>query len=299
MRVLLALLVITGVAAADTARRKTSPDRYTRAASEAFAAALEADQKGDTKAATGLYEKALSISPHPSTAYNIADIERRRGDVRRATRFFEMYLALAPQAPDRREVEAWIAQLSKTPGIAFLTTAAASDPRAIELTRAYVLFDGEIVRRPGTALASHPKSPTIQGLSIEMPSGDHHVDVVTSITHGQTTCRVIPNEVTFCTAIAPPRVDGSVILSGEDDAMRVYRNMTDRYADSLLNKRIVLPAGRTRMYVRDHYDFECPALDVDVPAGGDVAYVFLAPQENNSVERCRKFKVKRHLLELD
>ena len=72
---LLLLAVLTGTAAAEeAAKRKTAPDKFTKAAGEAFVAATAADQKGDLPTALGLYQKAFAISPHPSTMFNIADV---------------------------------------------------------------------------------------------------------------------------------------------------------------------------------------------------------------------------------
>jgi len=111
----------------DTAKRKATPDKFAKAAGEAFRDAVAADKAGDLRTALGLYQKAYGISPHPSTVYNIADVQRRLLLYADALKSYETYLALLPSADDRKDIEAILDALSKMPGTLHLVTAGASE----------------------------------------------------------------------------------------------------------------------------------------------------------------------------
>ena len=294
MRTALAIvLALVGVAGADDAKRKKTPDKFARAAGEAFTAAVEADQKGDLPTALGLYTKAFTISPHPATAYNIADVHRRQKKVTEAIKFYETYLALSPDAADRAEVERVLDQLAKTPGFVFVASSAKSDPKSIDLSTAYVLFDGKIEIKPGLEPTQTPESGVYVGLERVMPPGQYVVDVITQITHASTTCIVKPGERSICHVSAPPRVDGNVIVSGAQRHVGIHIDPKEnRHRDSKHGTRFQLPPGRARLIMRDDR-YECPPLVIDAPKGNDVAYVFLETKEPSSFDRCRTFTVTK------
>ena len=146
MRALLIVLALTAIAAADGTKKK--PDKYQQAASEAFEQAGQADKEGDLRTALGLYQKAFEISPHPSTAYNMADVQRRLGEIKNAIHSYETYLVLAPAAADRKQVEAQIEKLHKTRGTLILTTRPPSDPQSVDLLKGYIFVDGVQVMKP-------------------------------------------------------------------------------------------------------------------------------------------------------
>jgi tetratricopeptide (TPR) repeat protein len=269
---------LAGAAAADdTARRKATPDRFTKAAGEAFTEAVAADKAGDLKTALGLYQKAYGISPHPSTAYNIADVQRRLLLYADALRSYETYLALAPSAGDRRDVEALIDQLARTPGTLHLVTGDASDPNAVDWKSAYVLVAGEIKLRPGTAPQPQKESGGSLGYQLALPAGTYVVDVVTPITHGHQTCRIEVGGRGICRLSARPRIDGRLVVNA-----------------SIAGQRRELPPGKHKLLVRDR-TYECRPIPVDLPAGGDVHYVFVSTAEYE-FERCRALDVKQHRL---
>ena len=299
MKTALALvLALVGLAHADDAKRKKTPDKFARAAGDAFTAAVEADQKGDLPTALGLYTKAFTISPHPATAYNIADVHRRQKKLTEAIKFYETYLALSPDAADRAEVERVIDQLAKTPGYVFVASSAKSDPKSIDLSTAYVLFDGKIEIKPGLEPTETPETGVLLGLERVMPPGQYVVDVITPITHDSTTCTVKPGERTTCHVSAPPRVDGNVIVSGSERHIGIHIDpKEDTHRDSKLGTRFQLPPGRARVIMRDNR-YECPPLVIDAPKGNDVAYVFVTTKEPSSVDRCRAFTVTKLRLAL-
>jgi len=285
--VLIAALAAAGTASAD---RKAPPDKFTKAASEAFAEATAADQKGDLRTALGLYQKAWEISPHPSTIYNIGDVQRRLGDVTAAIKAFETYLALAPGASDRKDIEALLDKLARTPGTLVIKTGPASDPNAIDFKGAYILVDGEIRARPGAQVKLDRDNRPI--VELEVRTGSHVVDVVTALTFGSRKCKVGPNGREDCLLTAKPRIDGRVVISEGAQVGVTAKPKGDRLA----GKRFELPPGRHRLLVRDRW-FECPPLLVEAPAGGSaVAYVFLGSDEWSRFERCRKLDIKQHKL---
>lgn len=282
-------LALAGTAAADSAaRRKGAPDKFAKAAGEAFVQAVEADKSGDLKAALGLYQKAYAISPHPSTVYNIADVQRRLLQYGEALKSYETYLALAPSAGDRKDVEALIDKLSKTPGTLHLVTAAASDPNAIDLKSAYVLVAGELKLRPGGTPQPLAEWGGQVGFTIPMPAGTYVVDVVTPITHGHQTCRVEVGGKGHCRVTAKPRIDGRLVVNASERQLTVRLEPKER--GSITGSRLELPPGKRKLLVRDR-SFECPAIPVTLPAGGDVQYVFVSTAEHG-FERCRSLDVK-------
>lgn len=275
----------------DAARRKTTPDKFAQAAGDAFRAAVEADQRGDLPAALGLYQKAFAISPHPSTAYNIADVQRRLGQLGAAHKSYETYLALAPDAPDRKDVEAAIAKIVRTPGTLLLFTSGPEDPSSIDLANAIVLVDGHVAKPRGVAPAP-VKDLRYPVVELQVPPGTHLVDVITPISFGAQTCRNGPGERAPCRVTAPPRVDGSAVIT----APRDLDVLAEPRGRTLTGRRVELAPGRHKLLVRDHRH-ECPALVVDVaPGAADVTYVHLVPVGPALVKRCRKLDVRRHVL---
>lgn len=297
---LLLLAVLTGTAAAEeAAKRKTAPDKFTKAAGEAFVAATAADQRGDLPTALGLYQKAFAISPHPSTIYNIADVQRRLGQLAESIKSYETYLAITPEAADRKVVEAVLQKLSTTPGSVFVMTGAASDPRSIDLDTAYILFNGKIMVKPGTKRTLAVDGGQNPGFELTMPPGDYYLDAVTPLTYGMSRCTVPPGERKVCHVSAPPRIDGNVVISGEDRNLTVVVSREEkRHSDTRMYKRIEQPPGRTRLFVRDG-SYECPPLVFDAPKGGDVAYSFIDELEPGSVPRCRTLVITQHRLKFE
>lgn len=294
MRALLLLLAFTAGAIADDAVRKTTPDKFVKAAGEAFRAAVAADKAGDLRDALGLYQKAFAISPHPSTAYNIADVQRRLNMLPQALKSYEIYLAIAPTAADKAQVEALIDKLGKTPGMLWVSTSPPSDPQAIDLNDAYILIDGEIKKQPGVEIHAGPYNFR-EGFGVDIRAGEHVVDVVTPVSFGSAICKFGPGENRECSVRAPPRSDGSVVFNSNERSVEVRVPAKASRRNEAREVRFVLPAGKQRLEVRDR-SFECNTIPVEVPKGGDVAYVFVATTEHDRLERCRTLKVVQHKL---
>jgi len=296
MRTLTALLVLAGVAHANPSLRKKPPDKFSKAASEAFAEAAVADEKGDLATALGLYEKANAISPNPSCSYNIGDVQRRMGQLPAALKSYATYLALAPDAVDRKEVEATIEKLQHTPGTALLFTAPASDPNAVTFKDMYILVDGELVLKPGTVPKPGYKEIGNQlAVAVDLKAGRHVIDVVSSLTFGSQICFIKIGERMPCRITAKPRIDGRVVINAIEGDIKV---LPEPRGKSLVKERFDLPPGHAKLLVRDR-SFECAPLSFDVAPGADLTYVFLGSADYSGVERCRAFDIKKHKLHFD
>lgn len=283
---------LVGPAAAEAPRAKRLPEKVTAAAGEAFAAAVAADESGDLRLAHDLYKKAFAIAPHPSAAFNLGDVQRRLGELAAALRSYETYLALAPGATDRADVEGLITRIGRTPGTLRLSTTS-NVLNAVDLANAYILIDGEIKRRPGAQPPLGTGPDGLPLLAIDTLPGAHQIDVVTALTHAHTTCAVKPGARTECRVTAEPRIDGALVVSGDD---RLGVVLTAERKRGEINKRVVTPAGKRRLMVRDR-NYECAPLVVDVPADDThVAYAYLGTREYDRLERCRTLTIRQHTL---
>jgi len=295
-RALLAIMVAIAVAPAHAdapaAKRKRAPDKFTKAAGETFDQALAADQANELETALGLYQKAYAISPHPSTIYNIADVQRRMNQLTDAITSYETYLVLAPNAADRAEVEALVQTLARTPGWLIVHTPPPSDRDAIDLAGAYVLVDGEIRKQPGPLAKPKIARNRERSVELQLPPGKHVIDVVTALTYEAQSCEVRPGDTTHCEVKAAPRIDGTAVLSAIDRDFRVYAARNGR---SLIQSRVELPPGNHRFLLEDRR-YECGPVALDVRGGNTIAYVFVASAEYDYVKRCRAYDLKSHAL---
>lgn len=284
--------VLLLVAGAAFAQPKQVPDKFTKAAGDAFAAAAAAEANGDLRTALGLYQKAHAISPHPSTIFNIADVQRRLGNLRDAIKGFETYLAMAPDAKDRAQVEKTLDTLYQTPGTLFIITTDARDPDSLDLASGYVLVSGDLKKKPGPV--EQHKIRKIPVIELAVPPGEHVVDLVTSLTYATRECEVGPGEQTWCELKAEPRIDGNVVVSATNRRIDVKQ---DRRGNDLVFKRFELPAGKHRLLVIDR-NYGCAPLTVDT-ARNAVAYSFIRATEFEGLKRCRALDIKQQRLQFD
>jgi tetratricopeptide (TPR) repeat protein len=128
------LLLAAAMSAGAGALVTTSPARAAkggeRAAPEAADEGRRHAQKAGELAAAGKcrqaiaeYDQALAVLRDPALLFNRAECHRRLGEAQKALEDYNQFLADLPRAPNRREVEAHIAELSK------LAPAAAPTPR--------------------------------------------------------------------------------------------------------------------------------------------------------------------------
>lgn len=126
--------------------------------SEAKQAAAAAFERGETAYAKGRYgeagaafEEAYGHVPHPFALWNAARAYKRAGEAVRAANTFALYLEKAPQdAPDRKNAQTELAQLSKKLGRLQIFAPGAQDIRVDDQpARA-----GLVYVNPGTHLVS-------------------------------------------------------------------------------------------------------------------------------------------------
>lgn len=286
------LLVLVGIAHAQPAKKtKQAPDKFARAASEAFTTAAAADAQGDLRTALGLYEKAHAISPHPSTIYNVADVQRRLQMLTASIKSYETYLVMYPDAKDRAEVEAQIDQLQKVPATLVIVTIDATSKQALDLPAGYLIVDGEIKRRPGPISVKPGNRAQIE---IKVPAGKHVIDFVTSLTYATRSCDIGPGEQRFCELRAEPRIDGNLVASASDRSLDV---LAEQRGKDIVFKRVELPPGKRRLLVKDR-SYHCRPVPV-VLAANTVTYAFLATNEDDGLKRCRTLDIKQHRLQFE
>lgn len=289
---IVALLALGGVAVA-APKTKKAPDKFAKAAGDAFVAASAADAKNDLPTAIGLYSKAFEISPHSSTAYNLADVHRRANQITDAIEWYEMYLLLAPTAPDVKEVNDLVAKLTAMPGILHLKSPAPAVTTSIDLSSAYILIDGEIAKRAGEPAAVNPDSNEPM-IDLDMPRRTVTIDVVAPLTYDKEKCEYKPREAkSECMTSAPPRVDGALVIQSNDSDMDAHE--VGKPKPELLGKRSKLSPGKHKLIVTDGA-VECGLITVDVPANNDVAYVYLRAEKQDYLYRCRDYDVVQRRL---
>lgn len=299
LRIGLALLALAGVAIADDkATKRKAADKYTKAAGEAFAAAIAADEAGDLDKAIGLYQKAWKIAPHPNTAYNLGDVSQRDGDLKDAIFWFEAYLALAPKASDRDAVTKMIAALAATPAILFIPEKEVDDRsgrETLEIATSYIFVDGTLVSKPGNQ-AQKRSGHSWPGIWVEVSGLEEHViDAVSSISYGEgihTHCSPPPGRQTVCVPSMPDVVPGNVVIGGHDAELRVRIEGKDGH---LVGRRFELPPGKHTIAITDR-SYECSPLTIDVPADDSVRYVHIRTEGDRLVPHCRPLKISQQLL---
>ncbi len=286
-----------GTAPHEVPGRKTQPAQVVKAAGQAFAAAVAADEAGDLRGAIKLYEQAFELAPHPNIAFNLGDaLQRNRDeDAYAAMHAFTMYLALAPDAADRVAVTARVDKLRALPAtltFAEKPPAGREDRDLHDLVDAYILVDGVIVKPLGVA-PGKISNPSWTGFEVKVPGGKHVADVVSAVTHGHDDrCDAPPGRGTMCSPRLPTLSAGNVVISVSDRAIRVETGPNDA---SLADKRTALPPGKQLLAIRDG-SFECAPLLVDAPRGDDVRFVYLSTRDPSGLDRCRAITVTQQLL---
>lgn len=248
-RLALAAITLAALTAPARADEPPLPPRVEEAARTAFAEAQAADQAGDLATAIERYRYVQKIAPHPSVTYNLADVLRRKHDVRGAARAYRDYLKQAPTAPDRAKVETILAQLEATPGEVDVTSKAAD---------AVIFIDG--VRQPGPA-----------PIFVELPPGPHRFDALTPISF-----RSLVHDVDFARTQSvslnpPPRVDGTVVVSGSGWLGRA-KVLVDGEGSQRLGELLPIAPGKHALEV---VAGDCRWTKAIAPPHGDVLYVYL------------------------
>ena len=298
VRLCVAIALLAAVARAEPRQRKTAPDKFVKAASEKFVEALEADNANKLDDAQGMYEQAFEISPHPSTAYNLADVYRRKNALTKAIAMYETYLVLSPTASDAKEVTALVAKLTATSAVMTVKSSARKERSAMDLGKSYILIAGEVVKKAGEPVAiDGDDRPTIDVLSLARR--DVLVEVVSPLSYGKQQMTNVEPGGKYETAVhAPPRIDGNVVIAGRLGSSPVRILATDFEANGrehVLADRVKLPPGKHTLSVWD-LQKECALLTIDVPSNDDVLYIYIDAEQTQYRTRCRKYTVKQRVL---
>jgi hypothetical protein len=116
-----ALVLVLGMATVSLpARADDCPDNVPAASRERralakdwFSRAESADAANDPIGAVKAYQCSLKMVPHAFTAFNLGRLAERTGDLELAVDAFSTYVKLAPESPDRPQIEAKIAALGE------------------------------------------------------------------------------------------------------------------------------------------------------------------------------------------
>jgi tetratricopeptide (TPR) repeat protein len=244
------LLAIAGIAAAQPKpQRKSATDAYSSEALEAFVDAIVADKAGDLEGAHRHYETSSHRSPQANTMFNLADVELRMEQLDKAIASFRKYLELAPDAPDRKQVERWIDQLSRTPGTAVID---GDEPDAI------VLVDGKLIG----------PSPVV----IHLPDGKHTADRISPTNYRHATF-----EVKAATTIHPGMSHssdngGNVILSSSP--VGYGGSWHDGDVTYALPGWLTLDPGHHETFLMTPKR-ACRPIAFDAPPAGELVFVYL------------------------
>jgi tetratricopeptide (TPR) repeat protein len=157
----------------------------------AYARGQEAFSQGQYEPALAAFQEAFAAVPNATVLRSIAEVQTRLGQVPAASESLRKYLELAPDAPDRAELEAKLAALSTLPAIVYV----ASNPAGAELT-----IDGAPVPGEGTS-----RTPA----QLELAPGQHVLEYsLAGYESGRETLTLQPGtrqELTITLrALAPP-----------------------------------------------------------------------------------------------
>jgi len=266
MRSVLVLALLVGSALAGP---KRLPPRLTKAAGDAFAAAQQADAKGDLDEAIKHYRRAHAIAPHPNTMFNLADAQRRAKAYDDAITSFEAYLALAPDASDRKSIVKLLAELRALPGTLEIES---DEPDG------RVFVDGKYAG----------KAP----LDVKVAAGTHQIDVITPITYGSMACPVSVGGTRDCQVGAKPRDDGNVVISGSWILGGYSWPVGDQRFE--IRGRFTARPGRYELKFDDQ---QCGPVVLDVKAGDELTYAYITFVDPKA-RGCRKFELAQRTIKL-
>jgi hypothetical protein len=270
MRSLLLVMLAAGAAAAGP---KKLPPKLEKAAGKAFAAAQQADAKGDLDAAWKQYARAIEIAPHPDAYFNLADVQVRAKSILSAIESYEKYIELAPDAKDRPAVEKRIAELLAMKGT---------------LEFDFDEPDG-VVYADGKLLGKSPGNYDLRG-------GTYHIDVITPITHGTGTCDAIALRSNRCPVGGPVREDGNVVIGASWSlSSRSWPVDDQRFR---INGRFTAKPGTYDLKLHER---QCTPLKLVVPPGDVLIYAFVtAPKVIESRGReCVDLKIAQRRVRFD
>jgi len=293
MRTLACVVLLLATAASAEPKRKAAPDKLEKAAGEAFAKAMDAQDRGKADEAARHYQTSLTLAAHPNTAFNLAELYVAKKKLRDAIVHYELYLALSPEAADRTAVRALIGELTARRGTLWIHEPA-KEASVLDLGAAYVIVNGEIVSRPGTLKGSAKQ----QGVKHPVLRGYYHVDVISPVTYDDVDFRLDYGEDRELETSARKPLVGNIFgrVSDADDIDLTLNGVgLDRSST-----RIQVKPGKHWIKVHDR-GFECTPIEIDAPKGENVLYIRVVPTEildapREGPERCRKLSIVKHVL---
>ena len=253
------------------AKRKIASEKYSPESLARFVDALIADKAGDLDEAESHYRRIVKDG-HASTAYNLADVKRRLEHYPQAIEFYKKYLELAPDAPDRKEVERIISLIENRPPVAVIDG---------EDMDAVVLVDGKLIG-PSPALM--------------MPTqGPHVADRIGPKTYSHrkfSTARSNTEHV----KMKYEEAEGNVVLSGAS-MLNLAGSWEEDGTKYLLPGRFTLPPGHYETYVKSSRD-ACNKISFDVGKGDEITYVYIDFKPGDSATYCKRLTAKQQKIRL-
>jgi tetratricopeptide (TPR) repeat protein len=252
------------------AKRKIASEKYSVESLAHFVDAIIADKAGDLHEAESKYRRIKD--EHASTAYNLADIKRRLEHYPQAIEFYKKYLELAPDAPDRRDVERLISLIENRPPVAVIDG---------EDMDAVILVDGKLIG-PSPALVQPTKGP-------------HVADRIGPRTYRHQRFSTYASN-TEHVKMQYEEAEGNVILSGGPMLLLAgaWEENGTRY---LLPGRFTLPPGHYETYVRSD-KHACNRIAFDVGKGDDITYVYIDLKPGDSGKFCKDLTAKQQKIRL-
>lgn len=253
------------------AKRKPALEAYSVESLAKFVEAVIADKAGDLGKAEHIYRRLLDEG-HPSTAYNLADLKRRLEHYPYAIDFYKKYLALAPDAPDRKDVENIIRLIETRPPVAVI------DGEDLD---AVILIDGKLVG----------PSPYVWMATL----GRHAADRIGPKSYARRTFSVFAAR-TEQIHLKYEEADGNVVLAA-GPTMHLAGTWEDNGVSYLLPGRITLPPGRYETYVKSD-KHACNPISFEVPKGDDITYVYIDVQPRTVKEYCTPLTAKQQTIKV-
>lgn len=275
MKWLVAMVLVGATAAAaapdarpakpSPAKRKFATEKYSFKSLTSFVEAIIADKAGDLGTALDKYRR-IADDKHPSTLYNLADVQRRLEHYPQAVEYYKKYLELAPNAPDRKEVERLIATIETRPFVAVIDG---------EDMDAVILVDGALIG----------PSPAI----VKPKEGPHVADRIGPRTyrHQIFSAHASGNEHV---QMKYEEAEGNVVLTGSW-GLRLAGEWEEAGTKYVLPGRFTLAPGRYETYVKSS-KHACNKIAFDVARGDELTYVYVDVAPGDTGTFCKDLFVK-------
>jgi tetratricopeptide (TPR) repeat protein len=262
----IACVVLVASAEAGPLKKRRPNEKLPIAVMKLFVEALVLDRRGELSMAAEEYKAANRIEEHADTYYNLAELYLRGEVPQYAVEALAKYLELAPNAPDKKQIEHLIRKLQTDDPTVVLTGDSGEKP---DEPLAVILVDGVIVGR----------SPA----TVKLTPGRHHVERITATTYlgvpyvakaGANDHRRLPNSLAGA---------GNVVIAMPGHNAE-WRNGTHTLET---NRRLTLPKGRYTIDMRDANVKVCEPFELEVKNERELTHVYLEVGDVISGPYCR------------